>query len=179
MSDNVSKYDGSVGKMIDSYYEALEGNEAVNEYHERHGTESLGILTVLDDERADLIASHLQARIQDKVVVEIGGGIGLLACHLAQYAKQVICFEVDPGWMSCFVHVLYRHKPKNLTYIFGAAQEFACFRADVALFCTHSGHDAMRKVGGMFASEVIDVYAELVGATDVVRNFAPVTAAGR
>jgi hypothetical protein len=158
---------------LDSYYEAMDGSPTVEAYHDRHGTESLAILTVYDDERAALIAEHLRERIEGKVVVEIGGGIGLLGCHLAQYAKQVICFEVDPTWMTCFVHVLYEKKPRNLTYIFGDARQLAMFRADVALFCTHSGHDSMQSIGRMFAPEVIDVHAELVGVTGIVRETAP------
>lgn len=68
--------------MLEHYYESMEGSEAVEAYHDRHGTESAGILTVYDDERAQLIADVLQPRIQDKVIVEIGGGIGLLGCYL-------------------------------------------------------------------------------------------------
>jgi hypothetical protein len=156
--------------LLDRYYEQMEGSEVVEEYHNLHGTESLGILTVYDDDRAARIASHLRERIAGKVIVEIGGGIGLLACYLAQYAAQVICFEVDPAWMSCFVHVLYKKKPRNLTYVFGDARQLAMFRADIALFCTHSGHESLKEIGRLFAPEVIDVYAELVGVTEWRRS---------
>lgn len=68
--------------------------------------------------------------------------------------------------MSCYVHILYEKKPRNLTYIFGDAEQLAMFRVDVALFCTHSGHDSLARISRLFAPEVIDVYAELVGKTN-------------
>lgn len=155
----------TLSPMLDRYYTDMDGNEALEAYHARHGTQSARILTVVDDERAGLIVDFLRERIEGKVVVEIGGGIGLLACHMATCAKQVICFETDPGWMSCFVHVLYRRKPPNLTYIFGRAEELSFIRADVAIFVTCSGHNAMRAVASKFAPVVIDVHAELLGGT--------------
>lgn len=165
-----STMDREGSEMLEQFYCELDGNKDMEAYHDRHGTQTLGILTVYDDEKASLVAEHLRERIEGKIVVEIGGGIGLLAMYLAGYAKHVFCFEVDPAWMSCFVHVLYKKKPANLTYIFGRAQDMAFFRADVALFCTHSGHDSLQQIGGMFAPEVIDVYRELVGKTDVIRS---------
>ena len=148
--------------MLDTYYHALNDSPLLGRYHERHGTQSAGILTVYDDEKADLIVSYLRARIENKIVVEIGAGIGLLACHLAGVAKRVYAIEVDPAWTSCFLAVLYAKKPPNLTFIFGKAEEAPPFAADVALFCTHSGHAAMYQAASRFAPTVIDVYAELV-----------------
>jgi hypothetical protein len=151
-----------VSQLLSSAYEAFEGSEAAEGYYDRHGIESLGVLTVYDDERADLIANHLGEMIDGKIVVEIGAGIGLLACHLAMRARRVYAIEADPTWMSCFVAAIYERKPKNLTYIFGAAEEAPHIAADVALFCTHSGRDAMRKAASRFAPVVIDVYGELL-----------------
>lgn len=148
--------------MLDTLYETMEGNDIAEQYHDRHGIQSAGILTVYEDEKAALLAEHLRERIEGKVVIEIGGGIGLLGCYLAEYAKRVIVMEADPTWMSAFVFVLYQRKPKNLSYVFGAAEEFAgMIRGDVALFCTHSGHNAMNRAASLFAPEVIDVYAEI------------------
>lgn len=151
-----------IREMVERYYEAMEGSERLSAYHERHGTQSAGILTVLDDERAELISEWLRPRIEGKVVVEIGAGIGLFACHLAMVARKVYAIEVDPNWTSCFLAALYDRKPPNLTFIFGAAEQAPPFSADVAVFCTHSGHAAMYAAGARFAPEVIDVYAEIL-----------------
>ena len=95
--------------------------------------------------------------------MEIGGGIGLLALHLGQVAKRVYCIEANPVWASCFLAALLANKPKNVSYLFGAADEFADqIKADVAIFCTHSGIASMKKAAAMFAPEVIDIYGELI-----------------
>lgn len=148
---------------LSAYYEAMDGNAALEEYHQRHGTESALILTVYDDEKAALITDVLRERIEGKIVVEVGAGIGLLACHLATVARRVYAIEADPSWMSCYVHVLYRKKPKNLTYIFGTADEAPPLSADVALFCTLSGRESLYRAASRFAPTVIDVYAEVLG----------------
>jgi hypothetical protein len=50
-----------------------------------------------------------------------------------------------------------------VSYLFGAADEFAgLLKADVALFCTHSGVALMKAAGRLFAPEVIDVYGEII-----------------
>lgn len=161
-----------LSQLISELYESVEGSESAQRYYDRHGIESLGVLTVYEDERADLIAEHLAEIINGKIVVEIGAGIGLLACHLAMRARRVYAIEADPTWMSCFVAALYERKPKNLTYIFGAAEDAPHLYADVALFCTHSGRDAMRKAASRFAPIVIDVYGELLAKSadpDILR----------
>lgn len=152
--------------MIDEYYNTVGDpstalGESVHEYHQRHGTESACILTVTTDERADDVMEFLRPRIEGKVVVEIGAGIGLLACHVAQYAKRVYAIEVDPAWSSCFVVALYAQKPPNLTFIFGKAEEAPPIVADVAYFCTLSGRGAMYAAASRFAPEIIDVYDEV------------------
>lgn len=153
----------SFGSLLDRLYEAWDGNQMVEEYSERHDIDSAAILTVTDDETADLIAAHLSDRILGKIVVEIGGGIGLLAFHLSQYAERVFVIEANPAWTFIYVAFMYANKPKNVTFIFGSADEVASFvRADVAIFCTHSGAASMRDAGHLFASEVIDVYGEIV-----------------
>lgn len=152
-----------LGKMLDFIYSRMEGSEESERYSERHGIKSAAILTVADDETADLIATHLAPRIEGRVVVEIGGGIGLLACHLARYAKRVYCIEANPMWSWTFATVLLREKPKNLSYLFGAADEFVGrIRGNVALFCTHSGKKDMLRAGERFADTVIDVYGDII-----------------
>jgi SAM-dependent methyltransferase len=147
-------------------YEALAVSEVAHDYHVRHGTESKLILTVYDDERAAGVAGYLADRIRGKTVIEIGGGIGLLAIYLSEYAgaERVYAIESDPSWTSTFLATLYARKPKNVTWIYGAAEEMVGqLRGDVALFCTHSACHHMAQLASQFAPVVIDVYGELVG----------------
>jgi hypothetical protein len=161
----------SLESIIERTYEAFEGNEMLEDYRERHGIRSAGILTVYSDETADLIARHLAPRIEGRTVVEVGGGIGLLACHMAHYAKRVYCIEADPNWAPAFIVALMKGKPKNLSYLFGAASEFyGTIRGEVALFCTHSDASGMREIGTHFAREVIDVYGEIVPDWNPLRD---------
>lgn len=154
-----------IDAMISHVYEAFEGSPLLAEYSARHGVESAGVLTVTDDEHASLIASYLAPRIEGKTVIEIGGGLGLLALHLGLYATRVYCIEANPIWASCFLAVLLAQKPKHVSYLFGAADEFAGqIHGDVALFCTHSGVKSFRAAAAPFAPVVIDVYGELVAA---------------
>src|SRR5690349_5042628 len=153
----------------------MDGNPMLEGYHERHGTESAVILTNYEDERPALIAEYLSERIEGKIVVEIGAGIGLLACHLAQYARRVYAIEVDPMWSSCFLEFLYKKKPANLTFIFGKAEEAPPIAADVAIFCTHSGRESLYRAAAQFAPEVIDVYAELLKDDPNFKRLEPLT----
>lgn len=162
-------------QTLESYYAAMDGNPAVEAYHARHGTESAAILTNYDDEHAGLVADYLRERVEGKIVVEIGAGIGLLACHVAADARRVYAIEVDPAWASVFVWQLYQHKPANLTFIFGKAEEAPPIAADVAFFCTHSGRQSMYRAATMFAPEVIDVYAELMKDSEAWKKIEPLT----
>lgn len=152
----------TLAAAIEHYYESMGGSPLLEEYHRRHGTESACILTVYDDEHADAIVEYLRPRIEGKIVVEIGAGIGLLACHMATIARRVYAIEVDPAWTSCFLVALYAKKPPNLTFIFGRAEDAPPIAADVAVFCTHSAHDALYRAASRFAPEIIDVYAETI-----------------
>lgn len=153
----------NINSILDRAYEAFEGNQLMEDYMERHEVRSLGILTVTDDETAALIAGHLKDRIEGKVVVEIGGGIGLLALHMAEYASRVFVIEASPAWTHIWTMLFMARKPKNVTFIFGAAQEmFGQLNADVAVFCTHSAAQDMRSIGERLAGKVIDVYGEIV-----------------
>lgn len=162
---------GEISEALDAAYNMLEGSEAAHDYHRRHGTKSMLVLTIHDDETAALVAERLSSRITGKVVVEIGGGIGLLAMHMADHARHVYVIESDPMWTSTAVAFFYKAKPKNVTFIFGAAEEVAgMICGDVALFCTHSAADHMREVAQCFAPEVIDVYGEIVGVINPAMN---------
>jgi len=154
-----------IDAMMEMVYEAMEGSDAAMEYSSRHGIESAAVLTVLDDDMASGVAGFLADRIKGKTVVEIGGGIGLLACHMGMIAKRVYSIEANPCWTWTFVRNLLAVKPKNVSYLFGAADEFAgLIRADVAVICTHSGVAAMKAVGALFAPVVIDVYGEIISS---------------
>jgi predicted RNA methylase len=143
----------------------MEATDSLGNFAMRHGIESAATLTVCDDVMAGAIAERLAPRVQDKIVVEIGGGVGVLAFHLALYAKRVYCIEANPLWSSCFVQLLFERKPRNVSYLFGAASEFADqIKADVAVFCSHSGISSMMVAGRLFASDVIDVYGEMIDA---------------
>lgn len=143
----------------------MDGNKLSNAYYYRHGIESAPVLTVYDDETAGLIAERLTPRIAGKTVVEIGGGIGLLALHLGLVAKRVYCIEANPMWSWVFAGTLLKNKPKNVSFLFGVADEFVGeIKGDVALFCTHSDVVGMGDVAARFAPEVIDFYGELIAA---------------
>jgi hypothetical protein len=137
------------------------------EYCERHGIDAAPNLTVTNDERAGLVADHLYPRLKGKTVVEIGGGLGLLAFHISEYAERVFVIEANPAWASVYVNFLHSCKPRNLTFIFGAADEVAgLIRGDIAYFCTHSGVTSMANTAAKFAPEVIDVYGEILSDRD-------------
>lgn len=153
--------------LLDHCYEQMDGSVAFEAYHAQHCTGSLCILTNYDDEHAGLVADYLRERVAGKVVVEVGAGIGLLACHIAADARRVYAIEVDPLWSAVFVWSLYRIKPPNLTFIFGKAEEAPPIAADIALFCTHSGQESLYAAATRFAPVVIDVYAELLNRSGV------------
>lgn len=152
-----------LNEMLNEIYEEMEGSDESAEYSDRHGIRAAAVLTVTDDETASLIAEHLEERIKGKTVIEIGGGIGLLALHMGQYAKRVYCIEANPMWSMTFAHLLLREKPRNVSFLFGTADEFlGQIKGDVAIFCTHSGVDNMKLVAAQFAPTVIDFYGELI-----------------
>lgn len=161
--------------VIEAWYQHMDGNVVAESYHTRHGTESQIILTNYDDEHAALVAAYLRDRIAGKIVVEIGAGIGLLACHLAMDAKRVYAIEVDPAWSASFIWCLYEKKPVNLTFIFGKAEEAPPLAADVALFCAHSGRESLYRAATRFAPTVIDVYAELMKDNEQWKAVEPLT----
>lgn len=154
-----------IGGVLNEIYEAMEGSKLSLDYSDRHNIGSAAILTIADDETAGLMAEYLSPRIAGKTVVEIGGGFGLLALHMGQYAKRVYCIEANPMWSWMFAHTLLAKKPKNVSFLFGAADEFlGAIKGDVAVFATHSDVTGMGLVGAQFAPTVIDIYSELIAA---------------
>jgi len=155
--------DASLSALLEDAYTLYEGSDILMEYSQRHNIASAGILTVIDDENADAIAEYLRPRIEGKTVIEIGGGIGLLALHMGFIAKRVYCIEANPIWSSCFIAALLKGKPKNVSFLFGSADEFlGQIKAEVAIFCTHSGVKSMGMIATQFAPLVIDVYGEII-----------------
>lgn len=150
-----------LGACLDAIYQQLDGAEAVEEFHKRHMTSSCGVITVYTKEKVKFLVSLLAPEIQDKVVVEIGAGVGLLAIGMATIAKQVFAIESDPAWSWAFTKVLYDIKPPNLTFIFGRAETMVGkLMADVAIIITRSGHEEMQKVAKELAPKVIDIYKD-------------------
>ena len=148
---------------LNDAYDELTGNKMAQAYNARHGIASAPVLTITDNEMAQLVAESLAGRISGRTVVEIGGGLGLLALHMGRFAKRVYCIEANPMWATSFTVCLLAVKPKHVSYLFGAADEFVGqITADVAVFCTHSGVDGMAAAARLFAPEVIDVYGKVI-----------------
>jgi hypothetical protein len=153
----------ALAQMLSEVYHTMEGSETSMAYSERHNINSAAVLTVIDDETASLIAERIADRIEGKTVVEIGGGIGLLSLHMGQYAKRVYCIEANPMWSWTFAGVLLKQKPRNVSFLFGSADEFVgTIKGDVAVYCTHSDVQGMGLVAAQFAPVVIDFYSELI-----------------
>lgn len=154
MNDNA--LEDETGPLIDLVYNALEGCEDAMAYHDRHGTMSLQILTQCNPRAARETARLWADEIKGKRVVEIGAGVGFLAIEMAQIARSVFAIESDPAWSWVFTHSLYRHKPKNLTWIFGSAESVSDWlNGDVAVIVTRSGVQAMRDVAFKMCPRVI------------------------
>jgi tRNA G37 N-methylase Trm5 len=142
--------------LIDMAYDALEGAEDLIRYHRLHGTPSLLVLTQYSPKVAQETTRLLSDDIKDKVVIEVGAGVGFLAIEMAKIAKQVYAIEVDCAWSWIFTHSLYDHKPPNLTWIFGTAESMVgILKGDIVVICTHSGQKEMRHIADKFAPKVI------------------------
>lgn len=149
--------------MLSEVRELMQMSEAYSAFAGRHNIRSAPNLTVIESETAELICERLAPRIAGKTVVEIGGGIGILSLAMASVAKRVYCIEANPTWAAIWTQIMVEKKPKNLSYIFGAADEFVgCIRGDITVICTHSDVQGLKIVGRQFAPELIDVYGELI-----------------
>ena len=145
-----------VGPEIDLVYDALEGFEDLMRYHQRHGTPSLLILTQYSPDIAKEAVRLMDAELRGKDVIEIGAGVGFLALEMARVAKSVVAIEVDPAWSWVFTKSLYRHKPLNLTWVFGDARQVSKWvRGDVAVVMTNSGINEMKDIALSMAPVVI------------------------
>ena len=152
-------------RMLSEMNEIMRMSAAYSAFAERHNIRSETILTVVEDETAELLCERLAPRIAGKTVVEIGGGIGSLALAMASVARRVYCIEANPIWSFLFAQTFQERKPKHVSFLFGAADEFVgCIRADVAVICTYSDVEGMKLIGKQFAPVVIDVYGDLIAA---------------
>ena len=107
--------------MFEALGKDLSRSPIMDHYATRHAIKTAPNLTIRDDEIAHLTASYMHDRIAGKTVVEIGGGLGLLALHLGFSAQRVFCIEANPIWAATFTETLLQHKPKNVSYLFGSA----------------------------------------------------------
>lgn len=143
-------------EMIYSVADDPQYAELVNRYHNRHNITSLLILKRFEGRDISVISYLLADRLKNKTVVEIGAGVGLLSFELAKYAKKVYAVEADPAWNWVFVKFLYKEKPLNLTWIFGAAEQISdLIKADIAIISSNSGLDEMKTVAKKMAKETI------------------------
>ena len=145
-----------ISDEINMVYDSLEGFEDLAEYHERHGNPSLLILTQHSPQIAQETARLLKPDIEGMNVIEIGAGVGFLAIEMARYAKTVIAFEVDPAWSWIFTKSLYKHKPVNLSWIFGDAKQFIdIIKGDITVIFTRSGIDELKTIAEKMAPKVV------------------------
>ncbi len=146
-------------KEIEMVYESLEGNEDVEDFMWRHNINSLGILTIYEPKKAIKAVEMFGDSLKDKIVVEIGAGVGIVAIELAKVAKHVYAIEADPAWSWLFTKYLYQNKPTNLTWIFGNAEDMiGKINADTAIIFTHSDLENLQKLGLSFAPQSILAY---------------------
>lgn len=141
---------------IEKIYEMNEGDQMIEDYFTRHQIESLGILTIVNEQAAQIEVSGYLERIRGKRVIEIGAGVGFLAIELAKHAKSVVGIEANPSWSWVFTQYLYAIKPDNLTWVFGTAESVASFlHGDVAVVYTRSGIEQMTHVALEMCPEII------------------------
>jgi hypothetical protein len=158
VGDALERASAAVPGEIDATCDALEGGalEEVGHFSREHGIRSLGVLTVTDLDEARRWAQQIAPWIAGQVVVEIGAGVGLLACAMAGIASHVFAIEADPAWSWVFTEHLYRAKPRNLTWIFGRAEDLVGrIRGDVAVVFTRSDVEGMRTLAAGFAPLVL------------------------
>lgn len=151
--------------LLDAAGKMMHFSEAGAAYERRHGVRSAPTLTVTSDEIAAAIVDRLEPRIRGKIIVDVGGGTGVLGMHLASVARRVFVIEAQPLWAAAWIDLYHEKKPRNLSYLFGAAEEFVgVVKADVGLVVTHSGLANMMAIAGKLAVQAIDVYGEIIDA---------------
>lgn len=139
---------------IDKIYDLHEGSPTVFDFCQRHGVESLNVLTILREQEARENVARFTEHIAGRRVVEIGGGVGYLAMEMAKVARSVMAIENDPAWSWVFTKFPYARKPPNLTWIFGLSEGLDV-RADVAVVCSRSGLHEMFGQARRFAPEIV------------------------
>ena len=138
------------------WYEDSEYFNLIARYHGEIGGGYQLILTIYNETRAKEEVEKIKHLIKDKVVVEIGAGIGLLSLEMAKYAKKVYAFEVDPAWTWVFVKKHLYKKPRNLFFIFGDAREFTDkIKPDIAVIYTESGIKHFLEIAKKFTNKII------------------------
>lgn len=139
---------------IDRIYETMDGSDRVRRFAERHGIETLNVLTILTADEARCAVSSFVPEIYGKRVVEIGGGVGYLALEIARHAKSVVSIESDPAWSWVFTKFLYQEKPAHLTWVFGHSSTVQ-IQADVAVICSRSGLSGMIAEARRMAPKIV------------------------
>lgn len=156
----------SIKEDIDRVYEQGFGDPGMIEAISRYGQniEACLILTNTDFQEAKQRVNKIADKIRNKVVLEIGAGVGFAAIEIAKHAQYVVAIENDPSWNWIFTKHLYKYKPDNLLWIFGNAEQVSgIFKDpfDVAIVFTRSGIDQMKIIASCFAPEVIMFYQEV------------------
>ena len=143
-------------EMIEAVYSMNDGNDALEQFHERHNVNSLLILTITSAYAATREVDRFASQIRGKTVIEVGAGVGFMSVEMAKFAKRVYAIEADPSWSWIFTQTLYGVKPPNLTWIFGTAESVAdVLRGDVAVVYTRSAREEMEAVAGKMCPLVI------------------------
>jgi len=138
------------------WYEDSEYFDLIANYHREFGGGYQLILTIYNEEVAKREVEKIKDLIKDKVVVEIGAGIGLLSLEMAKHAEKVYAFEVDPAWSWVFVKKHLYKKPRNLFFIFGDAREFTDkIKPDIAVIYTESGLKYFLNIARKFTNKII------------------------
>jgi len=129
----------------------------IEKYHGKyHENKYMLVLTIYNEEIAKEEVEKIRDKIEGKVVVEIGAGIGLLALEMAKYAKKVYAFELDPAWSWIFVKKYLYHKPDNLFFIFGDAREFTDkIKPDIVVIYTCSAFKYFLQIAREFSPKII------------------------
>jgi len=148
------KLDKLISFIYELWYKDREYFNLIAEYHKGGGYHL--ILTIYNEEIAKQEVEKIKHLIKDKIVVEIGAGIGLLAIEMAKHAKKVYAFELDPAWTWIFVKKYLYKKPKNLYFIFGDAREFADkIKPDIAVVYTGSGLNYFTEIAKSYTDKII------------------------
>jgi SAM-dependent methyltransferase len=132
-------------------------------YQKRVGVVAAHICTIVSVENTRWLMKKLTPRIEGKVVVEIGAGLGVLSIEMAKVAKHVFAIDSDPEFTRAFVVKLYQERPANLTWIFDTAQGVIAsgladaMLADVAVIVTGSDERGLRLLAERFVRASSDI----------------------